>query len=469
MSQYRVYQRNYLAEQVFRLADIISIAISLMIATHLKEVENLNQYLEIGAFTIIFFILSAESFGIYRQELNKVRLNTFTVVLASTIVCFLLLLGAGFISNTLNDYSREVILLCFLFMPIFMLCWRVIFHELADYLTSDRKKEKVAILGVNIVGAKISNELKTVFAKDYELLGFYDDRTLEDERTRSQIDETVYLGRFKDAVRDAKKNKMEIIYIVLPMVAEARITPIIDELADSTVKVHIIPDFFVRNLLHFRWHNVGSFLALSVYDTPFYGIDSFIKRMEDIIVGSLILLLIAIPMILIAIAVKVTSPGPAIFKQKRYGIGGKEVMVYKFRSMKVNNEEKTGKVQQATKNDSRLTSIGGFLRRTSLDELPQFINVLQGTMSIVGPRPHAIAHNEYYRKEIEGYMLRHMVKPGITGWAQVNGYRGETKELYKMEKRVEFDLFYIRNWSVFFDLKIIFLTVFKGFVNKNAY
>jgi len=467
MSNYKVYQRNYLAEQVFRLADICSVSLSLIIALQIMQHDSLSEYLEIGAVIIIFFILSAESFGIYRQELNKVRLNTFTVILASCVVSFLLLLGAGFISNTLAKYSREVILVSFAIMPFLMLAWRIIFHELIDYFSQDLKKEKVAILGVNIVGARISNELSTEFSKNYELLGFYDDRSLEDERTSRQMEGKVYLGRFKDAIKDAKKNKMEVLYIVLPMVAEARITPIIDQLADSTVKVHIIPDFFVRNLLHFRWHNVGSFLALSVYDTPFYGIDSFIKRLEDVVVGSLILLLISIPMLLIAIAVKVTSPGPAIFMQKRYGIGGKEVLVYKFRSMKVNKE--TDKVQQATKNDSRLTSIGGFLRRTSLDELPQFINVIQGTMSIVGPRPHAIVHNEYYRKEIDGYMLRHMVKPGITGWAQVNGYRGETKELYKMEKRVEFDLFYIRNWSVFFDLKIILLTVFKGFINKNAY
>ncbi|MFK5985215.1 MAG: undecaprenyl-phosphate glucose phosphotransferase [Pseudomonadota bacterium] len=468
MSNYKIYQRNYVAEQFFRLADILSISISLFIALQYITQSSLAEYMEIGAIIIIIFILSAESLGIYRHELNKVRLNTFTVIISSCVISFLLLLGVGYISNTLQEYSREAILLCFALMPFLMLLWRVIFHKLVNYISTDKKKEKVAILGVNLVGSRISNELTEEFSKDYELLGFYDDRTLDDERTQKQMEGKVYLGRFKEAIKDAKKKNMDIIYIVLPMVAEARITPIIDELADSTVKVHIIPDFFVRNLLHFRWHNVGSFLALSVYDTPFYGIDSFIKRLEDIVIGSLILTLILPPMLVIAIAVKITSPGPVIFKQKRYGIGGKEVTVYKFRSMKITDNDSV-KVQQASKNDSRLSPIGSFIRRTSLDELPQFINVLQGSMSIVGPRPHAIVHNEYYRKEIEGYMLRHMVKPGITGWAQVNGYRGETKELYKMEKRVEYDLFYIRNWSIFFDMKIIFMTIFKGFINKNAY
>jgi undecaprenyl-phosphate glucose phosphotransferase len=468
MSNFKIHQRNYITEQLFRLADIISIVIALSISIQFKNADSLGIYLEIGAIVIILFILSAESFGIYRHELNNLRFNTLIIILSCCAISFLMLLGVGYINNTLHKYSREVILYCFAMMPFLMLLWRVVFNQFINYLSSDKQKEKVAILGVNLIANRISNELTNEFSRDFELLGFYDDRGLEDERTRAQIEEKNYLGRFKDAIKDAKKNNMDIIYIVLPMSAEERITSIIDQLADSAVKVHIIPDLFVRNLLHSRWHNIGSFLALSVYDTPFYGIDSFIKRLEDIVIGSLILMIISIPMIIIAAAVKLTSPGPVIFKQKRYGIGGKEVMVYKFRSMKITDND-TVKVQQASKNDSRLSSIGGFIRKTSLDELPQFVNVLQGSMSIVGPRPHAIVHNEYYRKEINGYMLRHMVKPGITGWAQVNGYRGETKELYKMEKRVEYDLYYIRNWSIIFDIKIIFLTVFKGFINKNAY
>jgi len=162
-----------------------------------------------------------------------------------------------------------------------------------------------------------------------------------------------------------------------------------------------------------------------------------------------------------------TSAGPVLFKQIRYGIDGKAIKVWKFRSMTV--MENGVNVIQAKKNDVRLTSIGGFLRSKSLDELPQFFNVLQGRMSIVGPRPHAVAHNEEYRPIISGYMLRHKVKPGITGWAQVNGWRGETDTLEKMEKRVEYDLAYISNWSLGFDLKIVIATVFKGFIDKSAY
>ena len=216
-----------------------------------------------------------------------------------------------------------------------------------------------------------------------------------------------------------------------------------------------------------RWQSIGSVQALSVYDTPFQGASDLLKRAEDIVLSSIILLMLTLPMLCIAAAVKLTSPGPVIFKQKRYGLDGKQILVYKFRSMKVQDNGPT--VKQATKNDPRITKLGAFLRRTSLDELPQFINVLQGRMSIVGPRPHAVAHNEEYRKLIKGYMLRHKVRPGITGWAQVNGLRGETETINKMVKRVEYDLDYIHRWSVWLDLKIIFMTVFNGFINKNAY
>jgi putative colanic acid biosysnthesis UDP-glucose lipid carrier transferase len=206
---------------------------------------------------------------------------------------------------------------------------------------------------------------------------------------------------------------------------------------------------------------------VSVFESPIYGSNFFLKRLEDLVLGSLILLLISPFMLAIAIAVKLTSPGPAIFKQRRYGLNGEVIEVWKFRSMSV--LEDGGHVPQAQKNDPRVTRLGAFMRRTSLDELPQFINVLQGQMSIVGPRPHAVAHNEQYRKLIHGYMLRHKVKPGITGWAQVNGWRGETDTMEKMEMRVKYDLDYINNWSLWLDLKIIVMTAFVGMRGKNAY
>lgn len=193
----------------------------------------------------------------------------------------------------------------------------------------------------------------------------------------------------------------------------------------------------------------------------------FFKRVEDLVIGSLITLLILPVLVAVAIGVKLSSPGPVLFKQDRYGLGGKKIKVWKFRSMRV--MENDAVVTQATKNDPRVTKFGAFIRRTSLDELPQFVNVLQGSMSIVGPRPHAVAHNEEYRVLVDNYMIRHKIKPGITGWAQINGYRGETETVDKMEKRIQYDIQYMQNWSLWLDIKIIFMTVFKGFVSETAY
>ena len=233
------------------------------------------------------------------------------------------------------------------------------------------------------------------------------------------------------------------------------------------MSVYLIPDLFMFDLLHARSESINGLATISIFDTPMDGPNAVLKRIEDVVLASLILLLIAVPMLLIAIAVKLTSRGPVLFRQTRYGMDGRPIRVWKFRSMTV--MEDGAAVTQASRNDCRITPLGAFLRRTSLDELPQFFNVLLGDMSVVGPRPHAVAHNEQYRRQVSRYMLRHKVKPGITGWAQVNGWRGETDTLEKMQKRIEFDLDYIENWSVWWDLKIVLLTLFKGFVHRNAY
>lgn len=251
------------------------------------------------------------------------------------------------------------------------------------------------------------------------------------------------------------------------MRAESKIYEILHHLSATTVAAYIVPDFYSIDSHYTQLKNVNGMPAVSIYENPVSGLRGIVKRLEDIVFSIGILAIIAIPMLVIATIIKLTSKGPVIFKQKRYGLDGKSINVWKFRSMKV--MENDAVVPQATKNDPRITPFGRFIRRTSLDELPQFINVLMGDMSIVGPRPHAVAHNEEYRDLIEGYMLRHKAKPGITGWAQINGFRGETDTVDKMKGRVDYDIEYIRNWSVLFDCKIIFMTIFKGFLNKNAY
>jgi putative colanic acid biosynthesis UDP-glucose lipid carrier transferase len=258
-----------------------------------------------------------------------------------------------------------------------------------------------------------------------------------------------------------------VVYVALPLRAERRIRDIISMLADTTATVYIVTPLFMFDLMHARWGTVADMPVVSVFDTPFEGLGGSLKRIEDVLLSTLILLIVAAPMLFIAIGIKLTSRGPVFFRQTRYGLNGNPIRVWKFRTM--TTMDNGAKVVQATKDDKRVTSFGKLLRRTSLDELPQFFNVLSGEMSVVGPRPHAVAHNEIYRKKIRGYMLRHKVKPGITGWAQVNGWRGETEVLEKMEQRVEHDLYYIDNWSLLWDLQIVLLTIFGKRSRANAF
>ena len=296
-----------------------------------------------------------------------------------------------------------------------------------------------------------------------QVVGFYDDRV---EHRETDPQESLS-GDLTELVELARNGEVDTILITLPMRAEDRIRYLLDQLSDSTVSVYIVPDFFVFELLHSRWTNMGGLPAVSVFENPLYGVDGVAKRITDFAIASAAIVIGAIPMILIAILVKLSSPGPVFFRQRRYGLDGKEILVWKFRSMRTCDNGPV--VQQATKEDPRITPIGRILRKSSLDELPQLFNVIEGTMSLVGPRPHASAHNEQYRSLIRGYMLRHKVKPGITGLAQVNGCRGETETIDKMERRIEWDHNYIRGWSLWLDLKILFRTVGVVLKQDQAY
>jgi len=281
-----------------------------------------------------------------------------------------------------------------------------------------------------------------------------------DDRAGNRISEKV-LGPLSALGDYVRANNIDIIYIALPMASQPRILKILEELRDTTVSIYFLPDIFVFDLIQARVDSIGDLPVLAVCETPFYGFNGLIKRVSDYLLASVILLLIAPLLIAIAIGVKLSSPGPILFKQRRYGVDGRKIVVYKFRTMTV--AEDGDVVRQATQNDSRITRFGAFLRKTSLDELPQFINVLQGRMSVVGP------HNELYRKLIRGYMIRHKVRPGITGLAQVNGFRGETDTVDKMKSRIEYDLAYLRSWSLLLDLQIVLKTVVVVLRKQNAY
>jgi putative colanic acid biosynthesis UDP-glucose lipid carrier transferase len=324
----------------------------------------------------------------------------------------------------------------------------------------------IVVVGAGTLGKNVARQLRDAQWVGYDLVAFWDD----DPGLQGKEVAGIPVISCEEGCRqlEEKKKYVDEIWLALPLRAEKRMQEILQLLRHSTVKIRLVPDIFGFRLLNHSISEVAGVPVLDLRASPMEGANRLIKAVEDRVLAFVILVLISPLLVIIALGVKFSSPGPVLFKQKRHGWDGKPITVYKFRTMEV-HEEKDGQVTQAKKNDPRVTPFGGFLRRTSLDELPQFFNVLQGRMSIVGPRPHALAHNEMYKDQVEAYMQRHRVKPGITGWAQINGWRGETDTLDKMEKRVEYDLYYIENWSLWFDLKIIFITLFKGFVHQKAY
>jgi putative colanic acid biosysnthesis UDP-glucose lipid carrier transferase len=364
-----------------------------------------------------------------------------------------------------NLYPADVLIAWFVLTPLAM----VFGHEIArrsvrHYLSQQRYQRTAVIVGMSDIGLRLAHQLRSDFYEGTRLIGFFDDRSLS--RLASDT-ELPLLGGLKEVSAFTKDNRINLIYIALPMASQPRILALLDDLRDTTASIYFTPDFFVADLIQGRFHNINGMPVVAVCETPFTGINGLIKRGSDVVLSLLILLLISPLMLAIAVAVKASSPGKVLFKQRRYGVDGSDIVVYKFRSMTVS--EDGAQVTQATRNDHRVTRLGAYLRRTSLDELPQFINVLQGRMSIVGPRPHAVAHNELYRKLVKGYMIRHKVKPGITGLAQVSGYRGETDTVEKMQKRIDYDLSYLRQWSLGLDLWIIARTVAVVIGDRNAY
>lgn len=441
-----------------RISDISLLAVSLSFALYINDKDWSLITTVLFLFAVIYSQLSASITNLYDSQRSLTLFNSITQIFSATAILFALITMTSALSNRLHNFAqRDLLVVWFVSQFLLLAMWRISIRQI---LTFYRKKginqRHAAIVGAGSLGLSLAKRFDDNPWMGIKTYGFYDNQ--QNQHT---------IGNIEQLLHDAKTNKFDRVYITLAMSEQPTISKLIDELSDSTCNVFLIPDIFVFDLLNSRQTSIDGLPAISIYDTPFTFFDSVVKRGFDVCAGFAILIMIALPMLIIAIAIKTTSKGPIFFKQIRYGLDGKPIQVWKFRSMTTMDNGNV--VKQATKNDARITPLGGFLRRTSLDELPQFINVLQGQMSIVGPRPHAVAHNEEYRKLIKGYMLRHKVKPGITGWAQINGWRGETDTLDKMEKRVEYDLAYIRNWTVWLDVKIVFLTVFKGFISKNAY
>jgi putative colanic acid biosynthesis UDP-glucose lipid carrier transferase len=458
--RHRGILRNHhsLISILHRLFDQGMIFVGLILALWSQN-QNWNIYhTALGLGFGLVFLLSAEMDHLYTSW----RGVSLTTQFRKTGTHIVVSLGVVLLAASLSKWFWESYLqaLWIWFGVVLTLClgYRAVLRYALMYLRSKGFNIRHAVVvGAGSVGKRLARNFRKEAWMGIHFAGFYDDHKSGDD----------VLGTLEQLVQDAKRGDVDRIYLTLPMRAEERMQWLVNELSDTTATVYYVPDIFVFELLHARSENINGIPTISIYDSPIEGANALVKRIEDVVITLGILSLIWPIMIACALAVKFSSKGPVFFKQNRYGIGGDPIKVWKFRSMTV--MEQGDDVLQATKGDLRITKVGAFLRKTSLDELPQFFNVLMGDMSIVGPRPHATSHNEQYRKLINGYMLRHKVKPGITGWAQINGWRGETDTLYKMAKRIKFDLYYIQNWSLGFDLKIIFLTIFKGFVGKNVY
>lgn len=375
------------------------------------------------------------------------------------------LLFIGYLSQYSLFFSRLLLLLWILTTPLVLLVLHFLVREvISRFLPHLSLRRSAVIVFINDSARALATNLRK--SPFYELVGFFDDR--EPDRVGGALENVTFLGKARNVAQYVRDHDIQVVFVVLPDGAVKRAIAVLDELGDTTASVYYVPDFFVFNLMQAQVGEVEGIPVLQVAETPLYGVDGILKQMFDVGFSFFALLLLAIPLLLIALAVKLDSPGPVLFKQKRYGLNGKRFWVYKFRSMRVNAPNADSR--QASRDDDRITRVGRFIRRTSLDELPQFWNVLRGDMSVVGPRPHTVAHNEHYRKEVKRYMVRHKVKPGVTGWAQVNGLRGETAQVERMEERIRFDLEYIKNWSPLMDIKIICMTVLmmlKG--DKNAF
>ena len=400
-----------------------------------------------------------------RNRYKEGMLNAATDLVASWITLLGILLLCAYATDSMHYFDRSVLLGWAIVTPLvqWLAVWvgRSILRKRA--LDPDLRKPAV-VIGAGLLGVKVAMALQGDREEGRDFLGWFDDRT--DERLAGETSGHM-LGGLKDAAPFIRAKGVKEVFITLPLGSQPRILELLESIQGTTASLFFVPDVFGISIIQGRLQDMNGVPVVGICETPFTGTNELVKRISDVVLAVVILLLISPLLLAIMIGVKLSSPGPAIFRQKRNGLDGGEITVYKFRSMRAQDNGPV--VAQATKDDPRITRFGAFLRKTSLDELPQFFNVLQGRMSIVGPRPHAVAHNELYRELISAYMVRHKVKPGITGWAQVNGLRGETETVDKMKARVEYDLEYLRNWSLGLDLQIIVRTVRVLFFDRNAY
>ena len=388
-----------------------------------------------------------------------------TSIILRWFLLLAILFAIGYVTKTSTEYSRLLILTWAAVTPVPLIAISIAVGEFIRHFMHAPSNARAAVVaGYSDVSRTLVERIRNNRELGIVVNGYFDDRSSE---RLGLPDGEVLLGGLSNLAAFVNANGVDVIFIALPMRQVQRVVDLLEELRDTTASIYFVPDIFVVDLIQSRTSEIQGVPIVAMCETPFHGSRGLVKRSMDIAISLIALLLLLPFLLLIALLVKLSSPGPAIFRQRRYGLDGQIIDVLKFRTMTVT--EDGARVKQATRDDRRVTPIGRMLRRYSIDELPQLLNVLGGSMSLVGPRPHAVAHNEQYRRLIKGYMVRHKVPPGITGLAQVNGCRGETSQLEDMRRRIEYDLDYLRHWSPTLDFRILVQTFIQVLTDRKAY
>lgn len=460
---------------VFRVADVGVVILAGFISFCLYVDGGLDSFDGTYAMGIgLAALLSVNIFplfGFYDERYWRNWFRQLARPLFAWMVVMALLIVAAFVAKLSSNFSRGWTILWFVLASGGFVIVRLVLRALlARWAELGRLTKTIAIVGATPIALRLIDHLNRLPANEISLLGIYDDRP--DAGATVAGAAVPFLGSVDALLRDARASRIDQVVVALPWSEESEIVAILKRLWALPLDIRLAPDLVGFRLAHCSFGNIGNVPVINVFDRPLADEKMLLKRAEDYAVASAMLLLLAPVMLLIALAVKLTSRGPVLFRQHRFGFNNQRINVYKFRTMYVDYQEAPGVLNQATRLDPRVTPLGRFLRRTSLDELPQLLNVLNGTMSLVGPRPHAIgtrAADVLFEDAVAEYAARHRVKPGLTGWAQVNGWRGETDTLEKIQRRVEHDLFYIENWSLRLDIKILLLTLGEVLRRRNAW
>jgi putative colanic acid biosynthesis UDP-glucose lipid carrier transferase len=468
MNEPIVFKRSVLVGQLVLIQVLVPPILAIGMLFGLTFMYGAKFDEELRVLAVLIAILAPMVFK--RPELTTLTiLPRWGTIAFSCILRWLLLLALlfaiGYATRTSAEFPRRVVLTWAFVTPVPLIFVSIAVNEIVRrFMLAPSNMRLAVVAGFNDVSQVLLQRIQADPGLGLRVVGFFDDRSVERLGLGSRGE---LLGGLSDLPDYVQTHKTDVIFIALPMRQVQRVVDLLDEMRDTTASIYFVPDIFVMDLIQSRTADISGVPVVAMCETPFQGSRGVVKRFMDVAISTVALILLAPFLLVIGLLIKSGSPGPVIFRQRRYGLDGQIIDVYKFRTMTVT--EDGARIQQVTRNDARVTPIGRFLRRHSIDELPQLFNVLEGSMSLVGPRPHAVAHNEEYRRLIKGYMIRHKVLPGITGLAQINGCRGETARLEDMKARIEYDLDYLRQWKPTLDIKILFRTALQVLGDRKAY